>query len=80
MLWHMPHGIDLLATLKNNYSYYLLCQQPSPARIHSFMQRPFFIAANTFQAGITLSTASAPSSNLLHLLKGALPLTKARSN
>ena len=42
-LWHMPHGIDPLATPKNNYSYYMLCEQPSPARIHSFTQHPFLL-------------------------------------
>ena len=44
----MPHGIDLHATLENSYSYYLLYEQPSPARIHTFMQLPFLFAANDF--------------------------------
>ena len=34
-LWHMPHGITLLATLKNGNNYYLLFEQPSSCRFHA---------------------------------------------
>ena len=49
VLWHMPHGINLLATPKNNYSYYLLCEQPSPGRIHSFTHHPFLLLQTLFR-------------------------------
>ena len=48
-LWHMPHGIDLHATLENSYRYYLILEQPSPARIHTFMQLPFLLLQTTFR-------------------------------
>ena len=34
-VWHMPHGITLLATPKNGNNYYLLFKQPSSRRFHS---------------------------------------------
>ena len=34
-LWHMPHGIILLATLKNNDNCYLLFEQPSSGHFHA---------------------------------------------
>ena len=34
-LWHMPHGIALLATPKNGNNYYLLLEQPSSRRFHA---------------------------------------------
>ena len=48
-MWHMPHGIDLHATLENNYSYYLLYEQISHARIHTFTQLPFLLLQTTFR-------------------------------
>ena len=72
--WHRPFchtqgQLQLLSALRAAF-----CQDSL------FHATSVFTAANAFQEGITLSTASAPSSNLLHLLKGALPLTKARSD
>ena len=34
-LWHMLHGIVLLAILKNNYNWYLLFEQPSSGHFHA---------------------------------------------
>ena len=48
-LWHMPHGIDLRATPENSYSYCLLYEQLSPARIHAFTQLPFLLLQTTFR-------------------------------
>ena len=35
LVWHMPHGIALLATPKNGNSYYLLFEQPSSRHFHA---------------------------------------------
>ena len=34
-LWHMPHGITLLATPKNGNNYLLLFEQPSSGLFHA---------------------------------------------
>ena len=34
-LWHMSHGITLLATPKNGHNYYLLFEQPSSRHSHA---------------------------------------------
>ena len=47
-MWHMPHEIDLRATPENNYSYFLFCEQPSPAKIHSFAQHIFLLLQTVF--------------------------------
>ena len=48
-MWHMPHGIDLHATAKNSYNYYLLYKQPSPAEINSFTPHSFLLLQTTFR-------------------------------
>ena len=35
MMWHMPHGITLLATPKNNVNFCLLFEQPSSGHFHA---------------------------------------------
>ena len=59
LLWHMPHGIDLPATPKNNYSCCLLYEQPSLARIHSFTHIHFYCCQRLLGRNNT-ATTSAP--------------------
>ena len=75
-VWHMPHGIDLRATPKNKYSNYLLCEQPPPAKIHSFAQHPFY-CCKRFLGRNNTATTSAPHERCWHPLKGALLLANS---
>ena len=38
----MPHGNKLLATRENNFNYCLLFEQPSPAKITSYVYSHFY--------------------------------------
>ena len=58
-MWHMPHGIDLPATPKSNYNCYLLYEQPSLARIHSFTHINFYCCKRLLGRNNT-ATTSAP--------------------
>ena len=70
----MPHGIDLPATPKSNYSCYLLYEQPSVARIHSFTHIHFYFCKRLLGRNNT-ATTSAPHESCQHLFKGALLLS-----
>ena len=70
----MPQGIDLPATPKSNYSCYLLYEQPSLARIHSFTYIYFYCCKRLLGRNNT-ATTSAPHKRCQHLFKGALLLS-----
>ena len=73
VLWHIPHGIDLPATPKSNCSCYLLYEQHSLARIHSFTHIHFYCWKLLLGRNNT-ATTSAPHERCQHLFKGALLL------
>ena len=73
-LWHMAHGIDLPAPPNSNYSCYLLYEQPSLARIHSFTRIHFYCSKRLLGRNNT-ATASAPHERCQHLFNGALLLS-----
>ena len=75
----MPHGIDLAATPKSNYSCYLLNEQPSLARIHSFTHIHFYCCKRLLGRNNT-ATSSAPHERCQHLFKGALLLSYNATN
>ena len=70
----MPHGIDLPATPKSNYSCYLLYEQPSLARIHSFTHIHFYCCKRLLCRNNT-ATTSPPHERCQHLFKGAVLLS-----
>ena len=47
MMWHTPHGINLLYAPKSSCNYYLLYEQPSLVKL-LLMSIHFFITANDF--------------------------------
>ena len=79
VLWHMPHGIILLATLKKNDNCYLLFEQPSSGHLHatpcvsSYLWFPShdLLALNNsthchFSPSLEGTNASSSSSSYLH--------------
>ena len=73
-MWHMPHGIDLPAIPKSNYSCYLLYEQPSLARNRSFTHIHFYCCKQLLGRNNT-ATTSAPHERCQHLFKGGLLLS-----
>ena len=73
-MWHMPHDIDLPAAPKSNYSCYLLYEQPSLARIHSFTHIHFYCCKRLLTRNNTATTSS-PHERCQHLFKAALLLS-----
>ena len=74
LLWHMRHGINLHATPKNSYNYYLLYEQPSPAKFTLSRLIHFYCCKRLLGRNNT-ATTSAPHERCQHLLKGALLLS-----
>ena len=75
----MPHGIDLPATPKSKYSCYLLYEQPSLARIHSFTHIHFYCCKRLLGRNNT-ATTSAPHGRCQHLFKGGCSTTLLQRN